>query len=164
MKCILERFSYAPDYTLGYLNVPGMETLATIEPSYFIARGGAVKHGEYELIPHSGPKYPKAYALFSEKLRVYPAPAPEAERVAILIHPANFALQLSGCIAVGLKHGILLHRNNRQWYNAVLSSREAVSKLFHMFDRQKETGQRLWIKITPLAEICQLVSSSTAST
>lgn len=108
MKLILTRIEQTPEYTLGQLDVPGLPMLSTIEQPWKNNLKGhsCVPVGTYRLIPHNSPHHPHTWALDNPALNVHAEPSdkwPDA-RTDCLIHPANWAWQLLGCIAPGLSH------------------------------------------------------------
>lgn len=140
MRLELVRFGYLNDCTLGTLWAGDLE-LATIERAWIlnpIGPGGmscesCVPDGSYKLVPHDSARFPDTYALINPDLGVYYQELPAGQRwgrTAILIHSANLAAELLGCIAVGLQHGELYGKP------AVLSSRAATDKLRAMLGRE----------------------------
>lgn len=132
----LQRYSYAPTETEGQLHVEGY-TFATIEPPWIPWKdiGGkpfesCVPDGVYALSPVKRAKDGSdSYVLINTELGVYPdqesmngAPG----RYACLIHAANFVFQLNGCIAPGMKRGILKNNGNGAYERAVLSAGDAM--------------------------------------
>lgn len=85
-----------------------------------------VPEGIYQLVPHQSNKFGKCYALDGEEHGV--TIWGPSQRTHILIHKANKASQLQGCIAPGMTFGAL----NGEW--AVLSSGEAFNKLMAYLD------------------------------
>ena len=104
-----------PDCTLGLLMVEDL-VLSTIERPWIpstTCKGGTkgiscVPLGTYDLVLHDTPKHPHTFALVNHDLDVVHQEGddhdPDIDRAACLIHPANFVLQLQGCIAPGLRH------------------------------------------------------------
>jgi len=136
MMFVLERFSYSPDETEGQLRVEGY-TFATLERPWIPWKdlGGkpfesCVPDGIYALAPFTRAKDGSAsYVLINAELGVYPDQAAmrgAPGRYACLIHSANFVFQLVGCIAPGLKRGILRNNGNGSYERAVLSSNDAM--------------------------------------
>lgn len=78
--------------------------------------------GTYQLVRHDSAKHPKTWALVNEALDIFENPAP-GKRSDCLIHPANFAFQLEGCIAPGIDRS----KNGQTWM--VTDSREAMTQL-----------------------------------
>ena len=70
-----------------------------------------VPTGQYELVPHRSSKHGRTFALRNPALWIYytEAEIPKAQRGIArsfcLIHAANYADELAGCIAPGLKRG-----------------------------------------------------------
>lgn len=126
---ILTRFAYLSTCTLGWLEHEG-HRWATIERPWVPDdedRGGkngisCVPDGTYQLHHHSGPRFSNVFALASDELDVNLVPI-NSERVGVLIHQANKASELQGCIAVGEYHGTL------EGQHAVMRSAMAMSRL-----------------------------------
>lgn len=119
MKLFLFRQKHqpSPDCTLGKLIVPDANlTLFTMErpwiPSTNPEDKGGVKFkscvpvGEYRLERHDTTRKPRTWALVNHHLDVVHQENddndPDEDRATCLIHVANFARQLEGCIAPGL--------------------------------------------------------------
>lgn len=118
MQVKLERYSYSTTETEGELFIrSGDQTFsfATIErpwiPNPNGARGGkpmvsCVPDGAYVLSPWTRPNGDDVYILYSPDLGVYRTPdehEPGKGRNLILIHAANWAADVIGCIAPGLR-------------------------------------------------------------
>ena len=114
MNLTLVRDAALPYATLGTLGgLP--QVLQTLELPWVQDPSGApcgapgrscVPVGEYQLALHDTPAHPKTFALVNPDLGVYhePGDVPAgtgACRVAILIHVANYASELEGCVGVG---------------------------------------------------------------
>ena len=84
-----------------------------------------VPAGEYELIPHIGPKYQDTWALRGRTVSV--VPDPDYERWGILFHAANYHYQLAGCIAPGYTAGMVATGNPPSV--GVFSSRPAMEEI-----------------------------------
>ena len=78
--------------------------------------------GSYKLEKHDSEAHPRTWALVNHDVGVAHFPTAGVPRAACLIHPANFAFELRGCIAPGEAR---LKADNWQ----VLRSRLAFSKL-----------------------------------
>lgn len=109
MNLVLTRYPYHPDSTEGVLVVEG-ERFHTIEkpwvPDLDGDPGGApnqscVPLGTYRMIRHDTPKHPRTWELLNEALGISTSAKPHM-RSECLLHPANKASQLAGCIAPGL--------------------------------------------------------------
>lgn len=96
--------------TPGTLNC-GSFAFHTIEREWLDNRPGqsCIPTGRYRLEPYSSKKYPNHYALVNHDLDVFARagdiPKGIKGRWGILIHIANIARQLEGCIAVGMSPG-----------------------------------------------------------
>lgn len=150
MKLELIRFGYLDTCTLGYLHI-GPLVLATIEDAWRPDPDGpggqrrevgkaesCVPDGTYILAPHSGAKWQNVWALVNKALGVYQhaADIPAGQlygRSEILLHSGNSVGDVLGCIAVGMRHGIL---NGQHW---VYESREALEHLRTILNSAIET-------------------------
>jgi hypothetical protein len=101
------------DCTLGLLFIGEMQ-LCTIERPWIQAMdsyGGVkgiscVPKGLYKLVRHNTETHPETWALVNRELDVVHFPGEGANpnaRTAVLIHPANWAHELRGCIAPGMR-------------------------------------------------------------
>jgi hypothetical protein len=134
MNLLLQREASGDDHTYGVLRVDGL-VLQTIERPWIPAPdhvGGAngiscVPFGFYHLVLHDTELHPETWALVNPSLGVWHLPGDipvgVQGRSAVLIHPANVASELLGCIAPGMERGTL----NGQ--AAVLQSRLAFAKI-----------------------------------
>lgn len=105
-------------YSMGVLTAGPLE-FQTIERPWIDAPPGLGGHpdtscvpaGLYELVKHDTPKHPRTFALVNPKLDVFhepgdvPADRLPYARTAVLLHPANWASELLGCIALGMTRG-----------------------------------------------------------
>lgn len=109
-----------PDCTLGFLSIPDVNlSLCTMELPWIpsaTCKGGlkgrsCVPVGIYTLALHDTKKHPSTWALVNHDLDVVHYEGddadPDEDRATCLIHVANFARQLEGCIAPGLSHTIV---------------------------------------------------------
>lgn len=107
MMLTLTRDTYLKDCTMGVLSI-GTNKFQTMERPWIQSescRGGApcvscVPEGTYQLVLHDTPKHPQTWALVNLDLDICHDPAP-GKRSDVLIHPANYAIELEGCIAPG---------------------------------------------------------------
>jgi hypothetical protein len=112
-----EKSQPSHDCTLGLLLIPEVSlTLCSLERPWIpstTCKGGlkgksCVPCGTYQLMRHDSVKHPKTWALVNFDLDVIHYEGddhdPDEDRATCLIHPANFAHQLEGCIAPGLAH------------------------------------------------------------
>lgn len=144
MILTMDRFSYAPTETEGLLHVEGYE-FPTMERPWIPWKnpGGkpfesCVPDGEYSLEPFVRERDGSAvYALVNHSLGVYRDQGTmkmNPGRYSCLIHAANFVFQVVGCIAPGLKRGILRNNANGSNERAVLSSGEAMRIIKSILD------------------------------
>lgn len=116
MKLTLRRERNQPEAscTLGLLFVGGL-SLCTIERPWIPSpntRGGldsksCVPCGTYKLVRHDSDAHPMTWALVNKDLDVnhWEDPHHPELRALVLIHVANWARELRGCIAVGTRSG-----------------------------------------------------------
>jgi hypothetical protein len=132
----LIRDYFGHDCTLGVLQV-GDHEFQTIERPWvphISGRGGTkgvscVPPGTYDLVLHNTEAHPNTFALVNPMLMVYhydedvPVGEVGLARTCVLIHAANFASELRGCIAPGLARGSDGPRR------MVTSSRKAMTEI-----------------------------------
>lgn len=92
----------------GRLLAHGQQIANTLEQSWrdnqpFIS---CIPAGRYEVVAYDSPKHGQTFALKNIALGVGVFKG-DSQRYAILIHPANTADQLHGCIALGTSEGVL---------------------------------------------------------
>lgn len=117
----LVRSTYLDRCTLGKLHIDGT-LFATIER----ARRGdhpCIPEGKYTLIPHKSPKHGDVYAFVGESCYEYAVPEGSEGRCLILLHSANLASELLGCVAPGLSPGFIGQEH------AVLNSKAAMAAI-----------------------------------
>ncbi len=132
MKTLTLHRNYFPHATFSYLcDENGNAILKAVERPWKNNAAGisCVPEGTYDLVPHNSPKFGKCYALEAPNLGV--TIYGPSQRTHILIHPANTADQLEGCIALGMNFGVV----NNNW--AVVDSRIAVAYLMVHLDGEK---------------------------
>lgn len=150
MNLTLIRHAYLETCSLGYL-FAGSLKLAVIADAWHPdpdGPGGQRKEpgklescapdGMYTLAPHSGGTWKNVWALVNHALGIYrhAADIPAGQkygRSEILIHSGNDDDDVIGCMAVGMRHGIL---NGRHW---VYESREALDRLRSLLNSTTET-------------------------
>lgn len=105
MNIILIRYGSLPGHGTPGKMIAGDFRCYTIEQLWDMNKPfvSCVPAGEYTLVPHHSDKYGKTWALVNHDLSVAYAPTPNFRRYACLIHAANWAHQLQGCIAPGEK-------------------------------------------------------------
>lgn len=133
MKLTLLRTYRGTDCTLGVLTMEGgsfqtIERPWVADPKYKGGRKGVscVPEGIYHLECHNSEAHPRTWALVNPELGVshWPQDAAEGDRTAVLIHVANFASELRGCIAPGMSSTVDPARGRM-----VTKSRVAMEKI-----------------------------------
>ena len=113
--------------TFGTLQLPDGTELVTVERPWANNQRNVscVPEGTYTLRKHNSPNHGQCFALEAVTLgvEIYGP----SQRTHILIHSANTVDQLEGCIAPGLRHGVI----GQDW--AVMSSKLAMDDLFRWF-------------------------------
>jgi hypothetical protein len=131
MNLTLTRDYSGADCTLGKLTLTGLIWETMERPWVPDPSGGGlggdpglscIPVGAYTLVLHDTQKHPKTWALVNADLGVVADPTP-GMRSDILIHPANFASELEGCIAPGITR----QNDGTQWM--VTSSQVAMRQL-----------------------------------
>jgi hypothetical protein len=92
---------------LGQFFLFGQQIAVTIENKEL-----SIPAGQYSCIPHNSPKHPDTWEISNEP-----------DRTEILIHNANLASQLLGCVAPGNTYGTISGEN------AVMNSVVTMDKL-----------------------------------
>ncbi len=134
---ILERFCDCEQMgVFGRLLRDGLQVAYSVEQAWrdnepFVS---CVPAGRYELVEINSPKFGRTYALKNSALGVGVNQG-EAKRYACLIHPANLASELQGCIAFGRDLGMI----GREW--SVQSSRGITQAII----QQMQSGDHLTI-------------------
>ena len=136
MKIIVDRYESTGKGTLSKVSVidPHSDTPTTTyfgiecpwkdnQPSVSCIPGG-----EYDLVPHSSGKYGEVWAFVGGTVSHYHDDG-QSERYACLIHSANYAHQLEGCLAIGIAAGA------NEGVPAVWNSRRAIKSLKDHLDR-----------------------------
>lgn len=154
MRIELIRHAFLPECTLGYLYA-GPLKLATIEDAWRPDPDGpggqkrepgkpesCVPDGLYRLATHNGTAWKNVWALVNVTLGIYrhEADIPVGQkygRCECLIHSGNTDDSVMGCIAVGMRHGVL---NGRRW---VYESRDALDNLRALLNATTDSHQLL---------------------
>ena len=149
----LKRFSYSRTETEGVMIVgdTGL-VLRTIEqpwvPNPNGAKGGkpfesCIPDGMYRLSPHERPTKEGAdaevYIIHNDELGVYRFPQDHEEffgRNLCLIHKANWATQIQGCIAPGMTRYPMVDKRTGKIEQAVGHSGTAMAKLREALGRE----------------------------
>ena len=97
-----------------------------------------IPSGQYVILPWESSKYGDCFAFTGGEVSLYKGSG--AARYACLIHPANYAHQLQGCLAVGLSKGETTEGNPAVW-----SSRKAMSKLIDLVGDGRCIAYIRWI-------------------
>lgn len=156
MEMMLQRDVNQPaptQCTYGVLSLLG-RTFPTIERPWVDLDGfpggdpqkSCVTAGRYRLERHNSEAHPNSLALVNATLNVYhlPADIPREKRAyarsAILIHPANYAHELLGCIAPGKSRG----KDPRTGEFSVWESRSACNEIRQLLANAID----LWLTIT----------------
>jgi len=120
MEFQLTRFGKSDNFTAGILESSDNKIhLCTLEKPWKENQRmiSCVPTGFYILEPHSSNKYPDVFALVGSTVSHYPN---GKQRDAVLIHVANLAEELQGCIALGIQFGFIGNKFG------VLNSRKAL--------------------------------------
>lgn len=127
LNVIITRDTYDKLYTTGTLKIANIEhtPFYTLELPWLNnhPQTSCIPTGTYTCIPHGWE--PNTMVREKQVWEITHVP----NRVAILIHSANFTSQLLGCCAVGKSHGLL----NGQ--TAVLNSKQAIQELRSIIGR-----------------------------
>jgi hypothetical protein len=138
MNLELIRDFASPDVTLGTLAAPNGRKWQTLERPWVPIEAApcgqkgisCIPPGIYRLTTHDSEAFSRVWALTNPMNWVYhwdsdvPAPQSECARTTVLIHPANWATELRGCIALGKQR---TKQPNGIWM--ILNSRDAVNEL-----------------------------------
>ncbi len=136
----LKRFSYSETETEGVLIV-GSNKFATIEQPWVSnpngAKGGlpfqsCVPDGMYRLSPFTRPDESEVWIFFNPSLGVHRFPQDHQKdrgRNLCLIHSANWARQIQGCVAPGLSRLPMADPKTETIAQAVSSSGAAMRSL-----------------------------------
>jgi len=120
----LERFAYTPQGTFGRLTFDDFSCYTVERPwdgnKPYVS---CIPEGEYVLERYNSPKFGKVYAVNGGTVSV--TEDINHSRSAILIHAANVASDLEGCIGLGDSLGFV----KNQW--AVLNSVETVKAFYN---------------------------------
>ena len=134
----LNRDYFTSYCTLGYLSEPGGRKWPTIERPWVSCESSScgekgqscIPLGDYRVLRYSSDAHPSVYALSAPMLGVYisdaevPGPLRGFARTNCLIHPANWASELRGCVAPGKER---VKGPDSYWM--VKSSRDAINEI-----------------------------------
>lgn len=147
----LDRKPTTDTETEGFLTLPGVGILATIEQPWRVdpdgAQGGqpfksCVPAGTYQLIPHTRPDGAEVVALVGEEQGVFYLDEHRGDaggRYLILFHVANWAHDVVGCIGPGL-----YHKDSNQG-RMVSSSGKSMRRLMNYIDGDDATVEIRWL-------------------
>lgn len=145
MDLDLGRYSYAKSETEGVLSVGDFD-LATIERPWIAGEtpGGkpfasCVPDGEYILEPWVRPSGKEVYILYNPDLGVWKEKADRpfgVGRYLVLIHIANYARNVVGCIGPGMRRSLLMDKKIGAYERAVSGSGEAMRVLRSQLGRE----------------------------
>lgn len=120
-KLILQR-AYFEDATLGFFSIEGKKDPIwyTIERPWLDNQKfvSCIPEGIYQVKPFDGNKYKDVWEIMDVP-----------NRSAILIHQANWARQLEGCIAPGVAGGYIRDPKTEEMAKAVRESRHAMQQM-----------------------------------
>lgn len=139
MNLELVRLAYLPTSTLGLWRV-GAERFETIERPWIAdpdgpggeAQQSCIPDGLYTLRPWESPKFGPVYLFESPELGVYATDKPPGAkygRTHVLLHAANEVRELLGCVAPGMRAGIV---DGKHW---VYESRRALARISELLGR-----------------------------
>lgn len=134
---IIERFCDSEQMgVFGRLLIHGVQVAYSVEQTWRDNRPfvSCVPAGRYEVVEYDSPKYGKTWALKNLTLDVGVFEG-DARRYAILIHTANMASELQGCLAFGRDLGMI----GREW--AVMRSGDITRNIIS----QIKPGDRITI-------------------
>lgn len=157
MKLTLTRDAPRIDCQEGILSDENGNQWYTMERPWLGDKPGisCIPPGMYSLVPHAVMHGALTglltYALSNPELGVFPEPPSNYSgtnpvRVAILIHPANWAFQLEGCIAPGKARGLLAPSGSTTLLPAVLSSKDAFKEVLAALGGINQAGNSIQIQ------------------
>lgn len=152
MEIEVVRVAYLPAATLGELRVGG-EVFRTIERPWVPdpdgpggqARESCIPDGRYLLRPWESPKFGPVYLFEAPELGVYATERPAGAlfgRTHVLLHAANAVEELLGCMAPGMRAGIV---EGKHW---VYESRRALARVSELLGRSAVPSVTITIRPT----------------
>lgn len=132
MKITLLRVAHNSEFgTLGILTVGGKQ-FYTVEQDWENNQPNisCIPNGEYYLQPYDSQRFGKCYIMHNESLGVAKYRTRTSARFGCLMHSANTASQLRGCIAPGLAFGMI------DGQLGVTSSRKAMMQIAEVLGRE----------------------------
>lgn len=139
MDVELVRLGYLPTATLGLWRIGGAQ-FETIERPWVPdpdgpggqAQQSCIPDGRYVLRPWDSPKFGAVYLFEAPELGVYATAVPAGQRYGrthVLLHAANEVRELLGCVAPGMRAGIV---DGKHW---VYESRRALERISELLGR-----------------------------
>lgn len=129
----LERFAYSPDGTFGNLTLPDGTDFYTVERPWLGNKPyvSCIPEGTYSLgLRYSSAVKASTKEEFDEGWEVQDV----INRTFIMLHPANYPIELKGCIGVGYGYKTMIDRAGNP-RNGVTHSREAFRELMGMLEQ-----------------------------
>lgn len=130
---VLTRFNYGPEDTFGSLEFPTHERFYTCEQPWNnnTPFKSCIPDGVYHLEKRASNKvWESSGNEFREGWEITGVPG----RDLCMLHPANWAYELAGCISPGLSYKITRARNGK-YLNSVMSSRDAFRQVMGLLDQ-----------------------------
>jgi len=138
MALEITRYGSTPMGTFGKLKLGELELYTVEQPWNHNKKGhSCIPAGTYRLEPHNSQAHPHSFAFVNHDLGVYHHEEPGAVRSECLLHTANFASQLRGCVAPGIALGCLDNDGMMDW--AVLGSSVAMKKIRNLIAAENVT-------------------------
>jgi len=131
----IERFCASPMGVFGEVMENGHHIAYSIEQPWNdnIPFHSCIPAGQYSLVNHDGTKYKNTFVFFAPELDVHLSKH-DTGRYACVMHPANRAQELSGCMAFGASLSCL----NGEW--AVSRSRDTTYNVIEKLRKTKQHG------------------------
>lgn len=156
-RIVLTRFREVPDQgIIGRFVLPNGISFYSMEQNWRNNAKGisCVPEGRYQLYLMNSPRFGPTAHLYGPPYEVYlqqddvPAALAKAGRGRshVLIHAANLAHELQGCIALGKSQGHLYSNKLGRRCQAILSSKLAIDSFYQWFEALNERTVSLEIK------------------
>lgn len=125
MKIEMIRYESTSDGVFGILKVNG-EKFHTVEKPWNNNEPfeSCIPAGNYKLVPHDSAKYGVVLCMINPELNITRYQEVESKRYACLIHPANYAKDVEGCIGLG----------KARYENMVTHSRKTTAHFYSLVD------------------------------
>lgn len=141
MHFTIDRFAHSPEFgTFGRITC-GEEKFFSVEQDWennqpFLS---CIPNGDYIAEVFDSPRHGKSLILCNESLNIAKFPTPNTTRDGCLMHVANKASQVEGCVAPGMKMGMLDDEL------AVLNSGTALKRIFEILEASGDTQHSITI-------------------